>query len=129
MGVTWFARTEAKASNRLHLAGATLVMLAGLGLLVSFPLWATGEEPLAVRMPENWHAFWAVMALLLGGRCGLAVWDPRPPVVQAAVKNCIFALIVIDAGACFAVQDTAQACLILLLLLPTMFLGRFIYST
>ena len=36
-GVTWFARTEAQESRRLHLAAATCVMALGLALLACFP--------------------------------------------------------------------------------------------
>ncbi len=129
VGVTWFARTEAVASSRFQLAAATLVMMAALGLLFSFPSWATRTEQPPLQMPERWEAFWGFLALLLGWRCGLAAFDPQPAVVQAAVKNCIFSLIIIDAGACLAVQDVAHASVIVALLLPTMLLGWFVYST
>ena len=129
VGVTWFARTEAAESSRPQLAGATLVMMAALALLYGFPQWATGFEPLLVQTRDNWKMFWGFLAVLLGWRCGLAVFDPGPEVVQAAVKNCIFSLLIIDAGACYAVQDVWHASVIVALLAPTMLLGRFLYST
>ena len=129
VGVTWFARTEAVESSRLQLGAATLVMMAALGLLYSFPNWATLDEIPPLQMPDRWPAFWGLLALLLGWRCGLAAFDPQPAVVQAAVKNCIFSLIIIDAGACLAVQDVAHAGAIIALLVPTMLLGWFVYST
>ena len=49
--------------------------------------------------------------------------------MQIAVRNAIFSLIVIDAAACLAVQELFWGVVILLLLLPTMTLGRWIYST
>lgn len=129
VGVTWFARTEAATSSRLQLAAATAVMLAGLAVLYSFPSLATGSEQPPIAARDNWEMFWAILAGIVAWRCGLAVFDPRPAVVQAAVKNSIFSLIIIDAAACFAVQDAVHVGLIIVLLVPTMFLGRFIYST
>jgi 4-hydroxybenzoate polyprenyltransferase len=128
-GVTWFARTEARVSSRPQLAAATVVMLAGLAILAFMPRFATGNEPLQIQPPDNWLLFWAVLSGMLAWRCGLAVAEPRPPIVQNAVRNCIFSLIIIDAGACFAAQDPKHVIMIIALLIPTMFLGRFLYST
>ena len=41
-GVTWFARNDARRSDRRQLIAATLVMLAGVGLVGSLP-WLTDE--------------------------------------------------------------------------------------
>ena len=73
--------------------------------------------------------FWLVLGALVGWRCLRAIADPRPLVVQQAVKNCILSLIVIDAGDCLATAGLLPAVLILLLLLPATILGRWIYST
>jgi hypothetical protein len=104
-------------------------MLAALGLLYSFPNWATGAEQPPVQMPDPWTLFWGMLALWLGWRCGLAAYDAKPAAVQVAVKSCIFSLIIIDAGACYAVQDREHVLIIASLLLPGMLLGRFVYST
>jgi hypothetical protein len=45
------------------------------------------------------------------------------------VRNCIFSLILLDAAACRAVHDFYWSVVILLLLVPAMTLGRWIYST
>jgi hypothetical protein len=45
------------------------------------------------------------------------------------VRNCIFALVILDAGAVLAVQDRMWALVIVALLLPTIVLGRWVYST
>jgi 4-hydroxybenzoate polyprenyltransferase len=128
-GVTWFARTEAKLSSRPQLAAATVMMLAGLGLIAIMPHFVTGKEPLTIQAPDRWLPFWGLLAVMLVWRCGLAIAEPRPPIVQNAVRNCIFSLIIIDAGACFAVQDAKHVIIILAMLFPTMLLGRFLYST
>lgn len=128
-GVTTFARSEARESSRLQLALGVLVMLAGMATVASTPAWVTGGEwpPFSVR--GNWYVFWGLFAMLIGYRCLRAVFDPRPEMVQAAVRNCIFSLVVMDAAACLAVQEMFWGVVILLLLVPTLFLGRWIDST
>jgi 4-hydroxybenzoate polyprenyltransferase len=129
VGVTVFARSEARESPRPQLALGLAVLLAGIGLLSSLPEWATGREWPAISPPERWYVFWGLIGLLIGWRCLRAVLDPRPGNVQAAVRNCIFSLVILDAGACLAVQDRFWGLVILALLAPTMLLGRWIYST
>lgn len=135
VGVTWLARTEARESSRPQLAMATLVLLAGLGLMAWFPQEADAMLPpesvprYALAAPHRWHLLWALLSALIGWRCVAAVLDPVPELVQPAVKSAILSLIVIDAAACFAVRGMEYAVLILLLLAPTLFLGRRLYST
>jgi 4-hydroxybenzoate polyprenyltransferase len=134
-GVTWFARTEARESRRGVLAAATVVMGAGLALLAWFPSWAdaalaVGDTPqYALDLGARWYVLWLLLALLILRRPAAAVIDPAPARVQMAVKECILSLIMLDAVACFAVRGVFWAAMILLLLIPTMFLGRWIYST
>ncbi len=129
MGVTLFARSEARTSGRVQLALGLAILLAGIGLLSSTPTWATGKEFPPVSAPDRWFVFWGLIGLVIGWRCVRAVLDPRPQFVQAAVRNCIFALIILDAGAVLAVQDRFWALFIVALLAPTILLGRWIYST
>jgi 4-hydroxybenzoate polyprenyltransferase len=128
-GVTIFARTEARASARAQLALGVIVLLAGIALVASLPAWVTGGEWPPFRVPGGWYVFWALLALSLGYRFARAIVDPAPPLVQTAVRTGIFSLVVIDAAACVAVHDIAWAIVILLLLVPTLTLGRWIYST
>lgn len=129
VGVTTFARTEARTSARAQLALGLALLLAGLALVASLPWWVTGTEwpPIVIR--QNWYLFWLLLAGLIGTRCLRAVLEPSPQAVQIAVRNAIFSLIIIDAAACLAVQDLFWGVVILLLLIPTMTLGRWIYST
>jgi 4-hydroxybenzoate polyprenyltransferase len=131
VGVTWFARTEARPSNRLALALATLVGAAGVLLLVFFPRFAETEGLMAAIQddPRQWNMLWALLGVLIAWRCVWAIADPRPALVQRAVRQCIFSLVMLDAVVTFAVAGIVPAVLIMLLLLPTMFLGQFIYST
>lgn len=134
-GVTWFARTEAGPSSRRQLALAMLVMAGGLGLLAWFPSWSDLElapvsAPIeAVRLGGRWQLWWTVIGVLVGWRCVRAVVEPAPHLVQQAVKQCLLSLVVLDAAVCFAVRGAFWATVIVLLLLPAMFLGRWIYST
>jgi 4-hydroxybenzoate polyprenyltransferase len=131
VGVTWFARTEASASNRLALLLATVVGAAGVLMLACFPR-VTGAEELTAAVREDmqrWNMLWGLLGTLIAWRCIWAIIDPRPLLVQRAVRQCIFSLIVLDAVVTFAVAGFMPAMLIMLLLLPTMFLGRFIHST
>jgi 4-hydroxybenzoate polyprenyltransferase len=130
-GVTWFARTEAQASHRLSLALATVVGAAGVLLLVAFPRIAPAEV-VSVAIQDDlrrWNMLWGLLGFLIAWRCVWAIIDPRPMLVQRAVRQCIFSLIMLDAVVTFAVAGFVPAVLIMLLLLPTMFLGQFIYST
>ena len=129
VGVTIFARREAAASSRSQLVLGAAVLVAGIGLLASLPWWVTGLEWPAVRVPGRWYLFWGLIGLLIAWRCVRAILDPRPPIVQAAVRGCIFSLVILDAGASLAVQGPFWGLVILSLLMPTMFLGRWIYST
>jgi len=73
--------------------------------------------------------FWLLVAALVSWRCVRAIVAPDPRNVQSAVRYCILSLIVIDAGACLAVHDLSYSLSILALLVPTIALGRWIYST
>lgn len=128
-GVTWFARTEARQSSRAQLTVAMCVMLAGVGLLAWFPNRANGLEEPPVRLPDRWYLFWLVIALLIIWRSSRAVLHPTPAFVQAAVKNGIMSLIILDAACLLAVQDRFWALVVIALLAPMMLLGQWIYST
>jgi UbiA prenyltransferase family len=129
VGVTIFARREARESGRAQLALGLVVLLAGIACVASAPEWVTGDEWPPFLRRDNWYVFWALLGMLIGYRCLRAVIEPRPELVQAAVRNCIFSLVILDAAACLAVQEMFWGIVILLLLVPTMFLGRWIYST
>jgi 4-hydroxybenzoate polyprenyltransferase len=131
LGVTWFARDEAQTSHRLQLALATVLLLAGIGVLAAYP--SLADAALAdVSRPiflARWRLLMLLLATLIGWRCVRAIAVPSPANVQGAVKYCIVSLIVLDAAVCFTVRGWAGAVPILALLVPTLFLGRWVYST
>jgi 4-hydroxybenzoate polyprenyltransferase len=123
VGVTWFARTEARMSNQKMLMAAAGVMLAGLLLALLVPL---GVEP---NVGTFLYPYLLVtLGFLVGFPVCQAIVTPAPPRVQAAVKRAIMGLVILD-----AVLATPFAglwgLLLLLLLLPALYLGRWIYST
>ena len=123
-GVTWLGRTEALRSRRWQLLAASLVVLAGVTLLASYPWWTE-----SLSIPKRWNLFWGVMIASIGWRCAWAVVDPAPGSVQAAVKHCILSIIVLDAAVAYGASGPSQAIGIVLLLVPTLLLGRWVYST
>ncbi len=128
-GVTWFARTEAKTSNRMLLAWGTLVMAVGIGLLALFPL--VQETGIAFRLDPKyvWPLVLFMLTFTILRRCILAITNPHPQRVQAAVKQCIMSLIVLDAAVCLFVADWPWAVAVLALLAPMVALGKWVYST
>jgi 4-hydroxybenzoate polyprenyltransferase len=128
-GITWFAKTENIRSSRLHLALSTIVMMLGVALLSSLPHWSERINPLVVEEPQRWWLLMLILGLVMGWRCMRAVIAPSPAQVQAAVAQGILSLIMLDAAACFAIRGVFWAAMILLLLLPAMFFGKWIELT
>jgi hypothetical protein len=92
--------------------------------LASLPEWG----PLGIGT-GRWYAIWAVLTLLIGQACIVAIRDPTPGNVQLAVTRCLMSLILLDAAVCFGIRGPVWAGLILLLLIPQWLLGRYVYST
>lgn len=134
-GVTWFARTEAVESNSLHLLGAAGVMIVGIGILASFPQFASvprlAGTPIERTMSPTtiWLLLLALLSLPVLRRCLAAATDPTPHRVQAAVKRSILTLIVYDAAVALVVAGPMWALVVLALLIPTLLLGAWVYST
>ena len=123
VGVTWFARTEEGQSNRRQLIFASAVMALSLVLAVTVPAHrAPGTTP--IYFPYLVAAF----GFLVGSKLVAAIQHPGPKEVQAAVKRSILGLVALDAILATAFVG-APGLLILLLLLPARWLGKWVYST
>jgi 4-hydroxybenzoate polyprenyltransferase len=122
-GVTWLARTEAQESQRWSLIGAAVTMLFALAVGLLVPMhFPTGSG--SVFFPY----LLVGLAFVLGFRLLQAIENPGPVEVQLAVRRAIFGLVALDAIlACGIVGILGLA--VLILLLPTLYLGRWIYST
>jgi 4-hydroxybenzoate polyprenyltransferase len=128
-GITWFARRENERSLRLHLILATLVMIAGIAMLAWFPSWS---DRIIVRVqldPQRWRLLISLLGLLIVWRCFRAVVDPVPDCVRMAVAQGVLSIVMLDVVACYAIRDAYWAGAIALLLLPALFLGRWIRIT
>lgn len=123
VGVTWFARTEEAASNRRQLILAACVMLAAVGLAVAIPV----HLPMA-SSPWFFPYLLVAFGFIVGIPVVRAINRPEPEHVQAAVKRSILGLVVLDAVLATAFVGPAGL-LILLLLLPAAWLGKWVYST
>jgi 4-hydroxybenzoate polyprenyltransferase len=130
VGLTIFARQEAEQSNRAVLACGTIVMLLGIGCLAA--LAEIAPERLIAAMQNrlmSWYTFWIVLAMLTVWRCARAIARPEPVWVQMAVKNGILSLIILDAAVVYGVCGMTSAIAVLALLVPTVVLGKWLYST
>jgi 4-hydroxybenzoate polyprenyltransferase len=123
VGVTWFARTEARASRRVQLVAAAIVMAAVLVLALPLPLWFSpgATSPLFVYLL-------VATGFFVGWPIYQAIIRPTPTLVQTAVKQAVFGLVLRDATLATALAGVTGL-VILLLLLPAIYLGRWVYST
>jgi 4-hydroxybenzoate polyprenyltransferase len=139
VGVTWFARTEARVSNQHALMAAAGVLLASLLLALALPvLGRTGGDLSAPSSPARFALVglgWLLFPYLLVGLGFLvgipvcrAINRPVPERVQAAVKRAIMGLVLLDAVLATALAGTVGLTLVALLV-PALYMGRWVYST
>lgn len=132
VGVTWFARTEAQRSNRLQLALALATLISGLVCLAGLNLVAPPYFRLRFSLLQ-WPLVLAVLMAPVLRRAGAAIADPRPAPVQQTIKHAILSLIVLDAAVALQVSVTpwgyVYALGVVALLIPTLVLGKWVYST
>ena len=125
-GVTWFARQEAGQSDRKQLLGALAVADAGLLVLLA---WAIPKGTNRPELMLPLLCLGAVM-LLINRLPILAIRDPRPERVQAAVRVMILSLIMLDAMlVLIQTENTLPAMVVAALLIPATLLGRWIFVT
>jgi 4-hydroxybenzoate polyprenyltransferase len=125
VGVTWFARTEARQSSQAALGGAAGVMLAALLLALPVPAVfpADSASPLFPYLL-------VALGFLVGIPVGKAIAGPTPRHVQAAVRRSLMGLVILDAVLATAVAGTLGL-VVLVLLVPILFLRRWrwLYAT
>lgn len=126
-GITWFARCEAKDSDRRMLTFGFAVMMLGIAVLGSMA-WFT-EKRLLVDGPFMWLTLLTLIMISVVRRCVTAIANPLSEHVQQAVKHSIFTLVVLDAAVVLAIAGAPYAIAVLCLLIPTTTLGRWVYST
>ncbi|MFT5527081.1 MAG: 4-hydroxybenzoate polyprenyltransferase [Pirellulaceae bacterium] len=129
IGVTLFARTEAVTSNRAMLTMATAIMGFGIILLILVNRYYHGSKPLTFNNELTWMLLVLLLAVTIIRRCISAISNPEPRFVQAAIKNCILSLVVLDASLALQFGGQYFGIGVLCLLIPTLLLGRWVYST
>lgn len=137
VGVTWFARTEARESNQSILTSAAFVMLAALLLafavpVVGVPAPRSDEDSGRFLLVDLGQFVFPYLLVAFGFYLAMpmrtAILRPSPAHVQAAVKRCVLGLILLDALLAASLAGTVGLALALLLI-PSRLLGRWVYST
>jgi len=129
VGVTTFSRGEAGQSRRWMLITGMVAMLLGvvfLGLSARYQTLQFQSQTYGRQL------YWLLLTLLMLSvmrRCGVAVFDPAPQKVQAAVKLAILSLIWLDAATALVVAGPVYGVAIAALMIPALILGRWVYST
>lgn len=129
VGLTWFSRQEAAQSRRGPLALGFAIMVAGLGVLGLLHRSLPEELPKGLESQAFWFLLLGMLAVTILRRCVAALYNPGPEQVQAAVKHGIQSLIVLNAAVAVEVSSLEYAIGLLLLLIPSTVLGKWVYST
>lgn len=131
VGVTWFARTEARRSARGMLIAALTTMVLGIGLLSAFPYFSSDADRFAANIKTYGPLLFALVGAVVVRRCIDAILRPDPEPVQRAIKQSILSLILFDASVCLVVAPNEPyfGILVLALLGPTILVGRWVAST
>jgi 4-hydroxybenzoate polyprenyltransferase len=126
-GVTMFARSEARTSDATDLTAAALVIAASLLLALAVPALAQARAD-----SVNTSFFFPYLLVAFGFYLGLAlvpaIRSPSPGRVQPAVKRAIMGLMVLDALLASSLVGPLGL-LLAVLLVPGLYLGRWVYST
>lgn len=131
-GVTLFAKTEARTSNRWQLALAQLIMNSGFAVHVALIL--TRANQMSIEVPL---AMLFVVAFTINRRATAAVRDPSPARVQGSIKVMLLSLVILDATLIFWFLNTPEgagyaavhALATAALVIPAMLLSRLIPMT
>ena len=107
-------------------------MMLGMFWLASFTLVSVSQAGrYDITMPhEVWPLVVALLAFSVIRRAVVVLLQPTGQGVQLVIKQCILSLIVFDAAVCLAARPPWQwSVLVVSLMIPTVLLGRWFYST
>lgn len=125
-GVTIFSRQEAATSSRMMLALGMGVINLGLAFLVGFML----NFPTPLRSKELAVVGLAAIISIIDGRILGSVLQPSPGRVQATVKTLLMSLMSLNAIIIFHATGSPELAVgVIAMLLPAMYLGRFMSIT
>ena len=102
VGVTWFARKEARRSNRGATGRGHARDARGRGhARLAAPL----DRSRLSAEPNQWYLATGLLGLIIAGRCVWAIGVPVPGRVRQVVAQAILSLVILDAvAACYAAQ-------------------------
>ena len=131
-GVTVFARTEARISNRWQLGLAQVIMNLGFAVLVWLMMTWPNRSPVDVTL-----AMLAVVAFTVNRRAIEALRNPSPKTVQGSIKVMLLSIVIIDATLIYWFLNTpdsvgygrAHALATAALVIPALLLSRVIPMT
>ncbi len=123
LGITLFARNEAGESNKRTLIVALLLMIAALGITLAAPVIVDRAQP-SFFLPYL-ILLLAWMIMIPGAR---SLLTPGAKEVQHTVRAALRGIIVLDAALACAVAGTVGL-LVLILLIPNWYTGRWMSST
>lgn len=122
VGITMFARTEARESSPLRLAEGILVMAGGTMIL------ATGA--IGVGNPSRYRwLIWTVIAAYIVIRHGLTLIAADSRAVQNSVRHALRTLIFLDFVVAFEAAPHSSGCMLILLLYVPMLGLEYRFST
>lgn len=120
--ITYFGFEEARLSGRFRLATGGCGVIVGVLLLGLIAAWNDSGSDLTLIL-------WLAFLVHLSRMVYRAVRNPSGAQVRYAMKNFILGIIVFDAILASASAGTAAGLVVLSLLVPTLLIGRRIYST
>jgi 4-hydroxybenzoate polyprenyltransferase len=128
VGVTWFARTEEGVSRSRNLKLAFLVVLSALVTALVLRAKLHDTKPFHTLGTVLFPYLLVAFGFLVGLPAARAIGEPTAKRVQKAVKRLVLGLVVLDAVLATMFVG-AWGLLVVLLLLPAMLLGKWVYST
>ncbi len=99
-----------------------------MALLAAVPVLTDFQPPLVVGL-SGWYLLWVVLGLVTARRCALAILEPSPQRVQAAVRHCVQSIIILDAAVCVGYAGPFWGLVVLALIFPTLILAQWLKAT
>lgn len=133
VGITYLARDEAVAAESGERPAGTpggaivggLLMTGGVAMLAAFPFVPGGRVHLLLRVPD----VWPLLLVLLSFNLLRRIFTSAPAATPRLVKQAIVTIIVLDAAVALATAGPIWGMAVISLLIPTLILGRWVYST
>ncbi|MBI5763685.1 MAG: UbiA family prenyltransferase [Planctomycetes bacterium] len=119
---TAFGRKEVGISSRTRLTGGGIGVLLSIIILGVLAAKSLADDPATLVL-------WFALAIHLGRVTLRAVRHPQPLQVGYAMKTFILAVIAFDAVIASAAHGWPAAAVVMMLLVPAIVIGRWVYST